>query len=233
MNCCWEKHCLYQYYWLKDGEAPCSQGNLGLMCRYVRKDVACPRMQLFEADNEMTAITWESSQERFRHLLGFSWEEECWDSLVYFDLWADVGESCFLSPYDWPSHPSIPLCHPQSGSVPTLPAVQTCCVCKDPDDSLELLQVPWWLLLLEWQPWFSQISAGGWTILPPTSGSCGSSEPIQAPQFHECWHSSLPHYGTSPLSCSWMTVPHRSPLLVGHFRTFINCAVFSGRWRSP
>ena len=136
MNCCWEKHGLYQYYWLEDGEAPCSQGNLGLMCRYVRKDVACPRMQLFEADNEMTAITWESSQERFRHLLGFSWEEECWDSLVYFDLWADVGESCFLSPWDWPSHPSIPLCHPQSGSVPTLPAVQTCCVCKDPDDSL-------------------------------------------------------------------------------------------------
>ena len=110
MNCCWEKHCLYQYYWLEDGEAPCSQGNLGLMCRYVRKDVACPRMQLFEADYEMTAITWESSQERFRHLLGFSWEEECWDSLVYFDLWADVGESCFLSPWDWPSHPSIPLC---------------------------------------------------------------------------------------------------------------------------
>ena len=136
MNCCWEKHCLYQYYWLEDGDAPCLQGNLSLMCRYVRKDVACPRMQLFEADNEMTAITWESSQETFRHLLGFSWEEECWDSLVYFDLWADVGESCFLSPWDWPSHPSIPLCHPQSGSVPTLPAVQTCCVCKDPDDSL-------------------------------------------------------------------------------------------------
>ena len=107
-----------------------------LCANMVRKDVACPRMQLFEADNEMTAITWESSQERFRHLLGFSWEEECWDSLVSFDLWADVGESCFLSPWDWPPHPSIPLCHPQSGSVPTLPAVQTCCVCKDPDDSL-------------------------------------------------------------------------------------------------
>ena len=105
----------------------------------------------------------------------------------------------------------------------------------------ELLQVPWGLLLLEWQPWFSQIPAGGWTILRPTSGSCGSSEPIQAPQFHECygWHSSLPHYRTSPLSCSWihsspwLAVPHRSPLLVGHFRTFINWAVFSGRWRSP
>ena len=107
----------------------------------------------------------------------------------------------------------------------------------------ELLQVPWGLLLLEWQPWlkvFSQIPAGGWTILRPTSGSCGSSEPIQAPQFHECygWHSSLPHYRTSPLSCSWihsspwLAVPHMSPLLVGHLRTFINWAVFSGRWRS-
>ena len=35
----------------------------------------------------------------------------------------------------------------------------------------ELLQVPWGLLLLEWQPWlrvFSQIPAGGWTILRPT-----------------------------------------------------------------
>ena len=107
----------------------------------------------------------------------------------------------------------------------------------------ELLQVPWGLLLLEWQPWlkvFSQIPAGGWTILQPTSGSCGSSEPIQAPQFHECygWHSSLPHYRTNPLSCTWihsspwLAVPHRSPLLVGHLRTFINWAVFSGRWRS-
>ena len=98
--------------------------------------LACPRMQLFEADNEMTAITWESSQERFRHLMGFSWEGECWEGLFSIDPWANVEESCFLSPWDWPSHPSIPLCHPQSGSVPTLPAVQTCCVCKDPDDSL-------------------------------------------------------------------------------------------------
>ena len=107
-----------------------------LWANMVRKGVACPRMQLFEADNEITAITWESSQERFRHLLGFSWEEECWDSLLSFDLWADVRESCFLSPWDWPSRPCISLCHPQSGSVPTLPAVLTCCVCKDPDDSL-------------------------------------------------------------------------------------------------
>ena len=65
--------------------------------------------------------------------------------------------------------------------------------------------------------------------------------PSRPPQFHESygWHSSLPHYRTSPLSCSWihsspwLAVPHRSPLLVGHLRTFINWAVFSGRWRSP
>ena len=214
-----------------------------LCANMVRKDVACPRMQLFEADNEMTAITWESSQERFRHLLGFSWEEECWEGLFSFDLWADVGESCFLSPRDWPSHPSIPLCRPQSGSVPTLPAVQTCGVCKDPDDSLSCYRCHGDYSSSSgshgWK--CSQIPAGGWTIMRPTSGSCGSSEPIQAPQFHECygWHSSLPHYRTSPLSCSWihfspwLGVPHRSPLLVGHIRTFINWAVFSGRWRSP
>ena len=103
-----------------------------LCANMVRKDVACPRMQQFEADNEMTAITWESSQERFRHLMG----RRMLKGLFSFDLWAYVGESCFLSPWDWPSHPSIPLCHPQSGSVLTPPAVQTCCVCKDPDDSL-------------------------------------------------------------------------------------------------
>ena len=123
----------------------------------------------------------------------------------------------------------IPLsqCVIPSLAVPTLPAVQTCCVCKDPEE-------PWLKV-------FSQIPAGGWAILRPTPGSCGSSEPIQAPQFHECygWHSSLPHYRTSPLSCSWihcspwLAVPHRSPLLVGHLRTFINRVVFSGKWRSP
>ena len=158
-----------------------------LCASMVRKDVACPRMQLFEADNEMTAITWESSQERFRRLLGLSREEECWEGLFSIDLWANCWRIlfpvslglAFSSLYPTVSSPVWPSSH--SSSCANMLCLQGSWWFS------ELLQVPWGLLLLEWQPWlkvFSQIPAGGWTILRPASGSCGSSEPIQAPQFH-------------------------------------------------
>ena len=241
MNCCWDKHCWYQYYWLEDGEAPCSQGNLGLMCKYGQK-----RCSL-----STNAAVWSRKWNDFNNLRIKSREiqtslgilmgrimlrgpvliwplSRCWRilfpvsmGLAFSSLYSSVSSPVWLS-----SH---------SSSCANMLCLQGSWWFS------ELLQVPWGLLLLEWQPWFSQIPAGGWTILRPTSGSCGSSEPIQAPQCHECygWHSSLPHYRTSPLSCSWihsspwLAVPHRSPLLVGHLRTFINWAVFSGRWRSP
>ena len=139
-----------------------------------------------------------------------------------------VGESCFLFPWDRPSHPSFALCQAKFGSDPSLPAVQTHQVCKDSDDSLKFNRCHGNCSLGSSHrckcSHRSQQVAGLFFGPQTVSGSCGSGEPIQTLQFHECygWHSCLPHSRINPLSCSlihsspWLAFPHRSSLLVVH-----------------
>ena len=135
----------------------------------------------------MTAITWESSQERFRHLMRFSLDEECWEGLFSFDLWV-WSENLFpfsMGPVFLPHCvvPYWPVWHFFQVKLPVFALLFL--------DSKHIMQC--WSLSL------------GWVWCMPVSILNDPSYFSQDPALHRCWdlHNFAPNAHAMEAGAFW------------------------------